>query len=189
MTGSLDQSIGRTTTTTDFSEGKQTGTDNPMDMAIAGQGFFVVMGPNGLLYTRHGAFQRDHDGRLTTLDGLAVQGEGGGDIVLKSAAFQVMEDGTVMDAGQPAGRLAVVDFENRDSLSRVDGGLFVAAQDSARAVKDPVVRQGMLETSNVSTGDEMITIMAAIRRAETGQRLVNVYDDLMGRALSAFGQA
>jgi flagellar basal body rod protein FlgG len=50
------------------------------------------------------------------------------------------------------------------------------------------VRQGAIEASNVSTGVEMVDMMAAIRRAESGQRLVNVYDDLMGRALTLFGQ-
>ena len=46
----------------------------------------------------------------------------------------------------------------------------------------------MLETSNVNMGDEMVAMMEAVRRAETGQRLVTTYDDLMGRALNLFGQ-
>ena len=54
--------------------------------------------------------------------------------------------------------------------------------------EQPVVRQGMVEASNVSMADEMLALMAALRSAESAQRVVQVYDDLMGRALTAFGQ-
>ncbi len=46
----------------------------------------------------------------------------------------------------------------------------------------------MIEGSNVSLGEEMVSIMQSLRGAEAGQKLVNVYDDLMGRAISTFGQ-
>ena len=51
-----------------------------------------------------------------------------------------------------------------------------------------VLRQAMVETSNVTMASEMVGMMAAVREAETGAKLVQVYDDLMGRALTAFGQ-
>ncbi len=54
---------------------------------------------------------------------------------------------------------------------------------------DAVLRQGMIENSNVSLGDEMVETMAALRQSEVGSRLVQVYDDLLGRALSSLGQA
>ena len=55
------------------------------------------------------------------------------------------------------------------------------------AVAEPMIRQGMVESSNVSMGDEMVTMMAAMRQAEGGARLVQVYDELMGRALTTLG--
>ena len=171
-------------TTTDFTAGKQVGTDNSRDMAIGGNGFFVVQAEGRLLYTRHGEFLRGPDGRLTTTEGYPLQQAGGGDLVVRTDRFEVLEDGTVVEAGQPVGKVSVVDFENHSVLARAEGGLFSAPEGLAFAVDAPGLRQGMLETSNVSTGDEMITIMEALRRAETGQRLVNGYDDLMGRALS-----
>ncbi len=58
-----------------------------------------------------------------------------------------------------------------------------------KSVSAPVIHQGALESSNVSNADEMIAVMAAIRRAEAGQRMANVYDDLMGRVLQTFGQS
>jgi flagellar basal-body rod protein FlgG len=50
------------------------------------------------------------------------------------------------------------------------------------------LRQGMVEGSNVSLGSEMVTMMTAVREAESGARLLQVYDDLIGRAITTFGQ-
>ena len=172
---------------TDFAIGKPVETGNPYDLAITGDGFFAVRSGDRLLYTRRGQFQREPDGTLITGEGLAVQARGGGDIVLKGASFEVTQDGTVLDDGEPTAKLAVVAFGDPTGVSW-EGSLFDAPADTVVDVSQPAIRQGVLESSNVSTGDEMVTIMEALRRAETGQRLIGVYDDLMGRALSAFGQ-
>ena len=76
-----------------------------------------------------------------------------------------------------------------DAAGAGPDGLLSVAADAVRGVDTPVVRQGFLESSNVALGDEMIALMEAVRRAETGQRLMNVYDDLMGRAIITFGQS
>ncbi len=54
-------------------------------------------------------------------------------------------------------------------------------------IEGAVVRQGMLEGSNVTLGDEMTQSMVAVRQAESGARLIQLYDELIGRAVSAFG--
>jgi len=176
-------------TSTDFSLGKQTTTNTPSDLAIAGQGFFVVEGPAGPLYTRNGQFKRDADGQLTTEQGFPVQIQGGGGLALKAGAFEVASDGAVLQGGQPVGKLAIVEFTDTSLVGYGEAGMLTTPVDNVSAARTATVRQGVLETSNVSTGDEMVAIMEALRRAESGQRLVNVYDDLMGRALAAFGQA
>ena len=56
------------------------------------------------------------------------------------------------------------------------------------AATGATLRQGMVENSNVSIGDEMVAMTAAVRQTETGARLVQIYDDLLGRAISSFGQ-
>jgi len=93
----------------------------------------------------------------------------------------------VLDGDTPVGRLAVVSFADTSVLRPIGAGLFSAPEDAAQPVSAEL-HQGMLETSNVSTADEMVSIMAALRSAQSGQRVVQVYDDLMGRAVSAFGQ-
>ncbi|WCM29993.1 hypothetical protein NDN01_25485 [Sphingomonas sp. QA11] len=75
------------------------------------------------------------------------------------------------------------------AIEAIDGSLFRLGTGEAEEVADPLVRQGMTEASNVSVGDEMVTMMAALRQAESGARLVQTYDDLLGRAITTFGQS
>lgn len=173
----------------DLSEGKPIQTGNATDLAISGSGFFAVSGGEGVLYTRTGQFHRDADGRLVTANGLALQAQGGGDIVVHSDAFTVATDGTVLEGGEPVAKLAIVEFETVTALAPDEGGLFVAPPGATRDVATPTVRQGFLEASNVSIGDETVATMEAVQRATSAQRLISLYDELMGRALSTFGQS
>jgi flagellar basal-body rod protein FlgG len=173
---------------TDFAPGKLVQTGNPCDLAIVDAGFFVARAPSGaLLYLRGGQFHRDPAGRLVLANGLALQADGG-DLTLKDGAFQVLADGVVTQAGEPVGRLDIVDFADRQALGRDETGAFTAQDGQASAVDRPVVKQGVIEASNVTTAGEMVSMMAALRRAETGQRLMSTYDDLIGRVLTTFGQ-
>lgn len=174
---------------TDISAGKLINTARPLDMAISGPGFFAVSANGQVLYTRSGQFNRDADGRLVTPQGQTLQVQGGGDLVLKDGDFKVLEDGSVTQDGEPLAKLAVVDISDPATAVTAEGGALSVAGNHVTPVANPSVYQGKLEASNVSMGPEMISIMSALRRAETGQRLVSVYDDLMGRVLSIFGQA
>lgn len=178
----------RVATAADFTAGQLTQTGAATDLAIAGEGFFAVRSEEATFYTRQGQFRRDADGRLVTPQGLALQSVEGGDIAVGDAPFEVAADGTVTRSGVPLARIALVDFDERGALVPGDGGTFAAGAAAPHPVAAPAIRQGMLESSNVSTGDEMVAMMAAVRSAETGQRLVTTYDDLMGRALNLFGQ-
>jgi flagellar basal-body rod protein FlgF len=173
---------------TDFSAGKSVETGNAYDLAIVGDGLFTVRGADRTFYTRQGQFQRDTDGRLVTAQGLALQTDSG-DLVLKGGKFEVTADGMVLEDGAPVARLAIASLAAPERASHIGGSLFAAAPEDVTPALAPAIRQGVLESSNVSTADEMVAIMSALRRAESAQRLVGVYDDLMGRALTTFGQA
>ena len=170
-----------------FAQGQLQNTGNPLDLALSGTGFFVVRSDDETYYTRDGQFVRGSDGRIETSGGLALQAASGGDITVTSASPQILADGTVLDNGQPVARIGTAGFSDLNTLKTAGGGLFTAASADSED-GDAQIHQGMLETSNVSTADEMITIMGALRSAESGQKIIQVYDDLMGRALNAFGQ-
>lgn len=147
-------------------------TGNPFDLAISGDGFFQVRDGERTLYTRQGQFRRDADGLLVTPQGYVLQQAGGGDLVL---------DGATLDLA----RIAVERCADPAKMETV-GESFFLGNDMTEAV-DSQVRPGMLEASNVSLGDEMTQTMVAVRQAESGARLIQLYDELMGRAASTFG--
>lgn len=172
----------------DFADGSRLVTNQPLDLAIQGRGFFVLQSADGLVYTRGGSFHRDSDGRLAAPGGLPVLGADGSVIKLSSDDVLVQSDGLVLENGEPAGRIALVDFEDLTLLQPVNDGAFSAGDDPGGDAAGARIQQGVLEASNVSSADQMIAVMEAVRRAESGQRIIGVYDDLMGRVISTLGQ-
>lgn len=171
---------------TDFRPGKLVHTGNPYDMAIEGGAFFAVSAPGGTAYTRAGNFHRDKDGRLVTAQGWSVQNDGGGDIVLGGGPWRIAEDGSVIDDGTPVGTLGMYETPDPSHLQRTPDGLFTGA--GMQAVETAHVRQGFVESSNVVVGDDMVRVMAAMRRVESGQKLVQAYDDMIGNAIQRLGE-
>ncbi len=170
----------------DWRSGNLRTTGNALDLGIAGDAFFVLRGPDGTVYGRGGQFRKDAEGRLVDANGLAVQSSGG-DILLESDSPEILADGTIVDHGEPVARLELVTADEPSALRR-QGAYFHAEAGSMRPAHRAVVHQGMIEASNVSMASEVLAMMQSQRAAESGQNLVRLYDDLMGRALAAFGQ-
>jgi flagellar basal-body rod protein FlgG len=172
----------------DFHQASLTATSNPLDIAISGNGFFQLRAGDSILYSRQGQFRLAADGTVVTPQGYALQQAGGGDLVLEHQAVTILEDGTVLDNNVPVARLGVFAPADPASLQPV-GESFFAAPGAMEAAPDAMLRQGMIENSNVALGDEMVAMTAAVRQSETGARLVQIYDDLMGRVISSLGQS
>jgi len=172
----------------DFTQGKLISSKNPLDLAVNGDGFFQVRAGDQLLYTRQGQFRLAENGAVVSPQGYVLQQAGGGDLVLDNAAVTILDDGAVLDGGRPVARIGLSAAAAGTALTALGESHF-AAGGAMEDVSEPSIRQGMLESSNVAMGDEMVTMMAAMRQAESGARLVQVYDELMGRALSTLGGA
>lgn len=127
------------------------------------------------------------DGSVVNSQGFVLQSDGG-DLILKVAAPEILQDGTVLENGLPIGRIAIHLPQDGEQLQPVSGSLFADNGQNLRMMEAPVLRQGFVEASNVSMASEMVTMMAAMRQAETGAKIIQVYDDLLGRALTTFGQ-
>jgi flagellar basal-body rod protein FlgG len=171
----------------DFSQGQLSRTGNPLDLAISGPGFFRLRSGEEIIYSRQGQFKVGGDGNVVNSQGHVLQQADGGDLVLERAAVEILEDGTVLDGTRPVGRIGVYVAGDPAALRSLGGSTFAAAEDSMEDSPASALRQGMVEASNVVLGDEMVTMMATVRQAEGGARLVQVYDDLLGRAISTFG--
>lgn len=178
-------------TYTDFSEGGFRRTDNPLDVAISGAGFFRVATPDGPAYTRDGRLARDPEGRLVTLSGHPITDDGGQPIAIPDDAqwIQIAGDGSITADRQQIARLGVWSFDDPRALNKREGLLFTA-QDDAAPVPNPAakVEQGMVEESNVNAILEMTRMMDATRAYERADRIDTTADGLIRDAVSRLGR-
>jgi flagellar basal-body rod protein FlgF len=170
---------------TDLTQGLVHATDNPLDLAISGRGFFAVDGPNGPLYTRNGNFRLAKDGRLVTPDGLPVRGAGGAPIVLQPGRrVDIESDGTVQQDGLAVGRLEVVDFATLDGVAKQGSNYFRIADPSMKAVAaSGAVEQGKLEASNTGSAESAVRLVSVMRQFEMLQKAVNLGGEMNRAAI------
>ncbi|MGI9515707.1 MAG: flagellar hook-basal body protein, partial [Pirellulaceae bacterium] len=157
----------------DFTQGNLINTSRKLDVAINGEGFFVIETPAGNMYTRNGSFQLATDGSIMTTDGMKVLGGGGPLTVPADAALTdivINTDGTIRAAGQEIGQLDVVTFDNLQVLQPVGNTRFSAPADAAAQPVTASLMQGSLESSNTSLVTEMISMIIGMRHFEAAQQ-------------------
>jgi flagellar basal-body rod protein FlgG len=173
-------------------QGTFTTTNNPLDVAISGGGFFQILLPNGQTgYTRGGSFHLDAQGVMVTADGNQLQPA----ITIPPDATNIAigMDGTVtvQQPGQTnasqVGAMQLALFVNPGGLNSVGNNIYLATTASG----DPIVgtpagadgigsiQQGMLEQSNVSVVDEFVQMILAQRSYESNSRVVKAADEML----------
>ena len=167
-------------------------TDLNTDFAIEGAGFFEVQLPSGnTAYTRDGEFKINAQGQLVTKQGYLVMGEGGPIQFdrASSVGFSVAPDGTISQGDQVRGKLNVVAFNDPKLLTPANGGFYLAKSPALQPLDNSgsTVRQGFLEGANTSTATEMANLISVMRAYEANQRVVQMQDERMGRAISELG--
>lgn len=156
---------------TDFSQGTLTATGNDADLALGSGGFFSVDGPQGTLYTRNGHF-RITGGRLATAEGYAVRAVDGRPIELDATRpFEVGSDGTVTQDSAVAGRIAVFEFDNPQTLEKA-GGSYLRSTERPRLAGTVEVHQGKLESANVGPAESAVRMVGILRQFEMLQKAV-----------------
>ncbi len=165
----------------DFSRGALETTDNPLDIAINGQGFFVIETPDGLRYTRQGNFTLNSEQVLVTQDGFPVLGESG-PLILEAGWISVGADGTFMAGEFEIGRLRIENFES-GQLVKDNGTRLVPADPSVTGTPvSPNIVQGVLERSNTSAIEGMTEMIASHRLMEAYQKVIRAADDMDKKA-------
>lgn len=163
----------------DLSQGSLDQTDEPLDLALEGEGWFAIKTAAGPMYTRNGQFRTNGDGAIVTADGNVVLGTKGEEIrVQTSKPITVLRDGTVESDGKPVGRLAVVTLG--DPQKAADG--LVSGRDAGPATAQ--VTQGSLESSGLDAASTMIDMIVSLRAFEAGQRVIKAADETLQRAIS-----
>lgn len=174
----------------DQTQGAIQHTGSPLDVAIEGEGFFVVQTPRGERYTRNGAFQLDAQGQLVTSEGYAVQGEAG-PIVFQTLDNSIMisKEGTITvreggDAISDAirGKLRLVRFDQIQQLRKDGGSTFSAPGDAIPDdIDQPNIVQGAIEKSNVRSVLAMTRMIEVSRTySQVSGILQNQHDQRRG---------
>jgi flagellar basal-body rod protein FlgG len=174
-----------------FSQGNMENTQNELDLAIEGDGFFQITLPNGeTAFTRDGAFKLDSDGRMVNSDGFALEPE----ITIPSDALSISVglDGTVsvLQAGETTsseiGTIELARFINPAGLISMGKNLFMTSEASGdemtgTAGEDGLgtLAQGFLEMSNVSVVDEMVKMITAQRAYESNSKAIQAADEML----------
>ncbi|NOY52385.1 MAG: flagellar basal-body rod protein FlgG [Deltaproteobacteria bacterium] len=177
-----------------FQQGEFQQTQNPLDFAIEGRGFFQILQPNGETgYSRAGSFKQDEQGRLVTSDGFPLVPQ----ITIPADTLNITvgSDGTVsvMQAGQNAstqvGQIQLVSFANPSGLKSIGRNLYTETASSGSPTTGTpgengvgTLAQGFLELSNVNISEELINMIVGQRAYEINSKAIQTADEMMQTA-------
>lgn len=173
------------------SQGNLAQTDNPLDIAIQGKGFFQIQQADGTIaYTRDGSFQLSKDGTIVNSSGLLLNPQ----ITVPAQAtnLTIAADGTVsysmpgQSASQTAGQIQIANFQNPAGLNSLGGNLYAATDASGQPIiGNPggsdglgTLMQGYQEQSNVNVVEEFIDLIQSQRAYEANSKVVKAADEM-----------
>jgi len=178
-------------TTKQFTQGSMEVTEQALDLAVNGRGFFQILLPDGTTsYTRDGQFQVNSDGEIVTSSGNRL--EPSITIPENTANITIGEDGIVSatingeTTAQQIGQIDTVDFINPQGLKAIGNNLFRETEASG----DPQtgtpglsgfgeIKQGMLELSNVEVVEELVSMITTQRAYEMNSKVVSTADQML----------
>lgn len=173
----------------DFAQGGLENTERSLDVAINGDGFFVVQTPDGDRYTRNGVFELTSEGTLIDTNSNPVLSESG-PITISGDEISISRDGVVSSDGESIAKLKVIDFAKPYNLNKTDYGYLIAGVDEVKPVKanNFEILQGYVESSNVNIIDQMVDMMISFRAYEAGQKAIHTQDETLNKAVNELGR-
>lgn len=168
-----------------FELGRIRVTGNALDIALANEGFFIIETPQGERFTRAGNFELDPSGRIVNNEGYPVLGKNGA-ITIDEGEIVVSETGQISVDGILADKLRLVRFENQDHLQKLGSSFFAPTNENDLPIESDeiLVKQRMLEDSNVNSMLEMTRMITATRAYETVNKALTKLDQLDEKAIS-----
>lgn len=171
---------------TSFTQGSLTQTGGTFDLAIEGDGYFLIETGQGQRLSRAGSFTPNGVGDLVTPDGYNVLDAGGAPLFVPPAAevVSISSDGTISADGVLIGQVGVVTPINPGAMIREDGVMF-RADEGFEPTENPRVVQGFVESSNVDAISQLARMIEVQRAYEMGQSFLDSEDERVRQAMSA----
>ncbi|MFC7392555.1 flagellar basal body rod protein FlgG [Scopulibacillus cellulosilyticus] len=174
-------------------QGSLQNTGRNLDLAISGDGFFVVKDGNQTYYTRAGNFYLDGDGYIVNADGMKVQGTKGPIQISKNGLkeFSIGKSGEItgVDASGKTvnlGQIQIATFNNPEGLEKAGGTLFQQSPNSGPAFQSNPGQNGAgelavgeLEMSNVDLSEEFTSMIEAQRGFQANSRIITTSDQIL----------
>ncbi len=209
VVGRLGTGVEQNEVFTIFEQGAVHPTENPFDLALEGNGFFVVDTPYGERYTRNGSFTLGPEGLLVTQQGYPVLGDDGFPIEVKANNFYVDQQGRVFanerylqdpdrlvqmrenewDETIQIGQLRLVNVDETRYLRKQGENLWNVTRESGDAVdlvgtERPQVLQGFVEKANINVVVEMTNMIEVNRAYEANQKVIQSHDQSTARLIA-----
>ncbi len=169
-----------------MTQGSLSQTGGTFDLAIEGDGFFLIETPNGQRLTRAGAFGPNENGDLVTPDGYQVLDAGGAPVFVPQGVGRIgiSPDGTISAGGQPIGQIGLVTPTDPNQMFR-EGGVMFEARGGFEPAPDGRMLQGFLEDSNVNPILQVSRMIEVQRAYELGQNFLDKEDERIRGVIEA----
>lgn len=172
-------------TTFEFAQGALQPTDNPLDVALLGEGFFAIQADGQVKYTRNGHFTVDPTGQLVNDLGQPVLDANNAPINIPadSTKISITPEGTIANQNGQIADLGIFNFADTTRLTRTGNSSYIAEGQPALVVEEPQISQGFLEGSNVNSVEETVKMTELARAYQSANKLVKSIEDLEQRAI------
>ncbi len=190
-------------TYTNFKTGGLKVTDNPLDIALNGPGFFEVSTPSGIRYTKAGSFKLAPDGKLVTSEGFPVLASDGSPSTKDDAAgkhinlgdrqgaIHINGSGEIYMNDELVAKLSVVEFNDPKTIRKTAGVNFENKDPNANPAKMAEVtevKQGVIETSNVNPVEEISHLIKANRMFEEDLKAMKTVNEMLSKEVNDIGK-
>lgn len=193
----------------EFDQGVLRQTGNSLDLAIQGDGFFKILTPDGVRYTRNGHFNKTQEGQIVDANGNPLLGTDGPIFLPESGVVEIDQAGNVSSGGVQVGSIELVRFDNMRGVIKDGRNLFKLSEDftaneipvepgraeietgpdgAPRTRIPAVVQQGYLESSNVEVVTEMVRMIEVNRVFEAYQKVMRGTQDMDSSLVRSMGK-
>jgi flagellar basal-body rod protein FlgG len=185
-----------TQSVSDFAQGSLIKTDNPLDVALEGEGFFVINTQGGNRYTRNGNFHLDGSGQLVDQKGNIIATQSDEPILIPFGTKQITinQDGSIYGGEEidqeQLGQIKIVKFDNPHALKKEGEGLYKITDPLAKEilVNDAKVLQGFTENSNATAIHEMTQMIETVRQLEAYQKIIQSIDEADDQSVNSLAR-